>query len=584
MISYAQNFEDVILERIFKDKESGFYVDIGACHPVYDSVTYHFYLKGWSGINVEPQPGLFSELEAIRERDTNLQICVGAREGRETLYITRDVGTSTLRQSIAENYRRDLNIKEELTVDVVSLDQIWSQHVGSRQVDFLKIDVEGFEQDVLSGADFSKVAPTILVIEATIPNSQELCYEQWEALILDYYEFFYFDGLNRFYSRKGYPLDKATVSTPPNVFDQFKVLPQVLLERANETLAIENQALKDQLQGSLAQLTLKDEALQDASSAYADLQSEDQNQHRQLEMAAKAVSDYQTETARVQRAYEALAIENQALKDQLQGSLAQLTLKDEALQDASSAYADLQSADQNQHRQLEMAAKAVSGYQTETARVQRAYEALAIENQALRDQLQGSLAQLTLKDESLQDASSAYADLQSADQNLHRQLEMAAEAVSDYQAETARVQRAYESLQAAFDTKEKDLLDALEFLRTKENALADASQAYMALQSIELELQASLEASLQQIKQLKDVVRQKEAELVEASAAYEALHALFRAKEAELRLLQEHLENKNVALADAAKAYQALKEEFDEKNREVGELHDRLSKEIQPKA
>lgn len=444
MISYAQNFEDVILERIFKDKESGFYVDIGACHPVYDSVTYHFYLKGWSGINVEPQPGLFSELEAIRERDTNLQICVGAREGRETLYITRDVGTSTLRQSIAENYRRDLNIKEELTVDVVSLDQIWSQHVGSRQVDFLKIDVEGFEQDVLSGADFSKVAPTILVIEATIPNSQELCYEQWEALILDYYEFFYFDGLNRFYSRKGYPLDKATVSTPPNVFDQFKVLPQVLLERANETLAIENQALKDQLQGSLAQLTLKDEALQDASSAYADLQSEDQN--------------------------------------------------------------------------------------------------------------------------------------------LHRQLEMAAEAVSDYQAETARVQRAYESLQAAFDTKEKDLLDALEFLRTKENALADASQAYMALQSKELELQASLEASLQQIKQLKDVVRQKEAELVEASAAYEALHALFRAKEAELRLLQEHLENKNVALADAAKAYQALKEEFDEKNREVGELHDRLSKEIQPKA
>jgi len=62
MISYAQNFEDVILERIFKDKESGFYVDIGACHPVYDSVTYHFYLKGWSGINVEPQPGLFPSL------------------------------------------------------------------------------------------------------------------------------------------------------------------------------------------------------------------------------------------------------------------------------------------------------------------------------------------------------------------------------------------------------------------------------------------------------------------------------------------------------------------------------------------
>ena len=57
MISYAQNFEDVILWRALRDVPNGFYIDIGAGHPVADSVTMHFYEHGWRGINVEPDPG-----------------------------------------------------------------------------------------------------------------------------------------------------------------------------------------------------------------------------------------------------------------------------------------------------------------------------------------------------------------------------------------------------------------------------------------------------------------------------------------------------------------------------------------------
>lgn len=391
MISYAQNFEDVILERIFKNQESGFYVDIGACHPVYDSVTYHFYLKGWSGINVEPQPKLFSELVAGRERDTNLRMCVGAQAGSETLYITHDVGTSTLSRSIAENYRRDLSIDEELTVELITLDQIWSQHVGDRQVDFMKIDVEGFERDVLSGADFSTVAPSVLVIEATIPNSRELCYDHWEALILEYYEFFYFDGLNRFYARKGYPLDKASFSTPPNVFDQFKVLPQVLVEQANESLSIENQALKQQLQMSLAQLSRKDEALYDAGNAYADLKVAFDD------CALHASELFQSST----RSLEEASTAYESLKIQFEEKLSELARTQHLLSQMESAVHEPVGACAELHQTLANV----------QAQLQESYDRQKQSDQALSEATvycESLAAQLQRKDDALADAAQAY--------------------------------------------------------------------------------------------------------------------------------------------------------------------------------
>ncbi|MBB6342873.1 FkbM family methyltransferase [Pseudomonas fluvialis] len=342
MISYAQNFEDVILERIFKNIDSGFYVDVGACHPIYDSVTYHFYLKGWNGINVEPQPKLYSKLKEIRKRDTNLQACVGAAIGSQTLYITHDVGTSTLNQTIAENYRKQQNIAQEITVELITLNQIWSEHIGHRRVDFMKIDVEGFEKEVLSGADFSVVAPSILVIEATLPNSQHPCHEQWEYLILEYYEFIYFDGLNRFYSRKGAPAGDGTLLAPPNLFDRFKTYSQVMLEQANESLDSENQEMKKQVQAGLEQLANKDEALNDASNAYADLQTENRNLHQQLELASTSILHSQAEFADSQHAYELLQKAYAKKEEDLLKALDTLGTKDAALQDATAAYQSLQ--------------------------------------------------------------------------------------------------------------------------------------------------------------------------------------------------------------------------------------------------
>ena len=78
MISYAQNFEDVMLARVFGSRTDGFYVDVGAGDPVNLSVTKWFYDLGWSGINIEPNRSLFKKLSADRSRDVNLECGAGA--------------------------------------------------------------------------------------------------------------------------------------------------------------------------------------------------------------------------------------------------------------------------------------------------------------------------------------------------------------------------------------------------------------------------------------------------------------------------------------------------------------------------
>ena len=94
-ISYAQNFEDVILWRVLKDIDSGFYVDVGANGPVFDSVTKAFYDKGWRGINIEPMPDYYEKLSADRPRDINLMLAAGNRDEVLPFYEVAETGLSS---------------------------------------------------------------------------------------------------------------------------------------------------------------------------------------------------------------------------------------------------------------------------------------------------------------------------------------------------------------------------------------------------------------------------------------------------------------------------------------------------------
>jgi FkbM family methyltransferase len=220
-VSYAQNYEDVILWRAFRDLERGFYVDVGAADPEELSVTQAFYERGWSGINVEPLDEYFEKLMLARPRDRNLKVVVGREAGRRTLHVIAGTGLSTLDPRIAAQHQAAGWQTHEIVVPVVTLGKIL-EDCALPTIHFLKIDVEGAEAEVLEGLNLNRARPWIIVVEATKPFSTVSSRDEWEHLVTDHgYSFAYFDGLNCFYVADEFRELKERLAVPPNVFDDF---------------------------------------------------------------------------------------------------------------------------------------------------------------------------------------------------------------------------------------------------------------------------------------------------------------------------------------------------------------------------
>jgi FkbM family methyltransferase len=220
-ISYAQNYEDVILWRALRDLERGFYVDVGAADPEELSVTRAFYERGWSGINLEPLDEYFVKLALARPRDTNLKVAAGRETGQRTLHAVDGTGLSTMDPKIAAQHRVDGWHPREIVVPVVTLEKIFKEWAPPT-IHFLKIDVEGAEAEVLEGLNLDLARPWIIVVEATKPFSRASTHAEWERLVTGHgYSFAYFDGLNRFYVADEFPQLKERLTVPPNIFDDF---------------------------------------------------------------------------------------------------------------------------------------------------------------------------------------------------------------------------------------------------------------------------------------------------------------------------------------------------------------------------
>src|SRR5262245_7976911 len=165
MISYAQNAEDVLLRRVFGGQARGFYLDVGANHPVRNSVTKHFYDRGWSGINCEPG-SVFAALRRARPRDICLPVAVSNCEGARTFYeIPGEPGFSTLDPALARGYEAGGLAHRARTVPTRTLDSICAEYVTG-PIDFLSVDTENHEREVLEGADWQRFRPRVVLVEA----------------------------------------------------------------------------------------------------------------------------------------------------------------------------------------------------------------------------------------------------------------------------------------------------------------------------------------------------------------------------------------------------------------------------------
>lgn len=250
-ISYSQNFEDVILNRLFADQKTGFYIDVGAQHPYYDSVTKAFYDRGWHGINLEPVKEYYELLKQQRERDINLQVAAGEAELILEFYELEGTGLSTFDRQTAEEIAEKNSYKIlPYQVPIKKLADICQQYV-TQPINFLKIDVEGWEENVILGHDWQNFRPIVVLLEATIPNSPVRTETKIkEILESKNYEYVYFDGLNDYYLAQEHIYLKQHFQTPPNVFDKFisarVIEAQQVSQEKEQELHILNNKYKDQ--------------------------------------------------------------------------------------------------------------------------------------------------------------------------------------------------------------------------------------------------------------------------------------------------------------------------------------------------
>ncbi len=221
-VSYAQNGEDVLLWRAFRDVGTGFYVDVGAWHPDEDSVTRAFYDRGWRGINIEAAPEMAERVAAARPRDVTLAVAAGAADGAATLHRVAGTGLSTIDADTAELLPGAGFEADTIDVPVRRLDGILAAHAAGA-IHFLKVDVEGAERAVLEGCDFGRFRPQVVLVEATRPLSSVPTHEGWEHLLTGAgYRFTFFDGLNRFYVAEEHAGRLAACfATPVNVLDGY---------------------------------------------------------------------------------------------------------------------------------------------------------------------------------------------------------------------------------------------------------------------------------------------------------------------------------------------------------------------------
>jgi hypothetical protein len=173
--SYSQEGEDLILKRVLSDKDDGFFIDIGAHHPKRFSNTYLFYLKGWNGINIDPNIGIMKVFNYSRPRDINIEIGISKNEDNLLYYQFNEPALNTFDKNEAEikskNNADIYKITNIIKVKTLPLSVILDKYLKKNIIiDFMTIDVEGFDLVVLQSNNWSLYRPKILLVEELRTN------------------------------------------------------------------------------------------------------------------------------------------------------------------------------------------------------------------------------------------------------------------------------------------------------------------------------------------------------------------------------------------------------------------------------
>ena len=198
--SYSQSGEDIVLRRIFDTKNKGFYVDVGAHHPMKYSNTYYFYKKGWRGINIDALPGSMRLFKKIRPKDINLEIAISDKNETLTFYLYNDPAVNSFSKKLALKRAKEgsFNVISTIEIKTKTLSEVLESFLPKGQkIDFLSIDTEGLDLNVLKSNNWNKFIPSVILIEDLGLNS-----EYWEN-----------NEIKTFLIDKGYEMHSKIVDT-----------------------------------------------------------------------------------------------------------------------------------------------------------------------------------------------------------------------------------------------------------------------------------------------------------------------------------------------------------------------------------
>lgn len=168
-LSYSQEGEDRVLSRFLENKTNGFYIDIGAHHSFRFSNTYLFYRQGWTGINIDAMPGSMEPFKSLRPNDINLEIPISNQKQVLTYHIFNEPALNTFSKDEAKKKDglRNYKIIDRVELNTFPLSEVLDKYLPENQdIDFMSIDVEGLDFEVLQSNNWNKYRPEMVLIES----------------------------------------------------------------------------------------------------------------------------------------------------------------------------------------------------------------------------------------------------------------------------------------------------------------------------------------------------------------------------------------------------------------------------------
>jgi len=167
-ISYSQCGEDILLRNFFGNKKDGFYVDIGCNHPIDGNNTFNLYLRGWTGINVDGNHKLITLFKKIRRKDISICSLISDSEELLNFYISKQDKVSTVDEVILSKFKNQwqYDVSDMVQLKSTTITKILDENLPiNKNIDFLSIDIEGYDMKALLGLDLNKYRPTVICIE-----------------------------------------------------------------------------------------------------------------------------------------------------------------------------------------------------------------------------------------------------------------------------------------------------------------------------------------------------------------------------------------------------------------------------------